>query len=312
MISRPRILCVDDDPHMLNALRRDLHGRRGDWDVQYLTRAADALETLAEGPEAVVVTDWLMPEIDGLEFCRRLRRIESEPGRPYSYVIILTGRQEPEYLVHALDQGADDFLSKPIHPGELMARIGVGLRTVELQRRLREANERLSILASTDPLTGLHNRRRGSEVLSENLERVRRGKEDLTAILIDLDKFKEVNDRHGHEAGDAILRHAADRLRAESRAYDCVVRWGGDELLVLCPHTDAREGAAVADRLHAALTGVPVSLPDGTVWNLEASVGAVTAVRGDTRSAEELLAAADGFLYEAKSAGRNCVRGTAL
>lgn len=309
MSERPLVVYVDDEVQVLRSLERRLKPRSTAWDMRFFASAAEALEALKGEREAVVVTDWLMPGMDGLELCRRLREAEAGGRREYTYVLILTGRQEVEHTVRALDEGADDFLAKPFHLEELVARIGVGVRILRLQKRLRETNRQLQTLASTDPLTGLSNRRRGVQVLEENLERVGRGKQDLSVILIDLDRFKQVNDHHGHETGDAVLRAAAATIERLSRGYDIAVRWGGDELLVVCPHARAEEAVAIAERLRAGLAETAVAAPDGTELLISASLGVGSAASGERLGVEELVARADTCLYEAKAAGRNVVKG---
>lgn len=151
------------------------------------------------------------------------------------------------------------------------------------------------------------NRRRGTEFLDENLERVRRGKEDLSVIMIDLDRFKDVNDRYGHLAGDALLRHVADLIRKASRKYDFAARWGGDEILLLCPHAGESDAVTIAERIRHGLAECPVVV-DGATFHGSASIGAATAHSGDDVTAAQLLAMADEFLYDAKAAGRNTVK----
>lgn len=309
MNPRPTVIYVDDDASVLRGLERTLRQYSDLWNMRFHARAETAIEDLGNSGDAVVVTDWMMPGMDGLQFCKRLREMEQEGLAPYTYVIVLTGRHDTDLVVQALEEGADDFLSKPFHTRELTARIGVGLRIIELQRHLRTANDSLLMLARTDPLTGLGNRRYGSEFLEDNLERVRRNKQDLSLIMIDLDRFKEVNDRYGHGVGDRVLVVTAECVKRVCRKYDAAIRWGGDELLVICPHADNDEAVGIALRIQAEMAGTPLDLGQGEYYHCMASFGTATALSGEDLFPEQMLARTEAVLYEAKAAGHSVVRG---
>jgi two-component system chemotaxis response regulator CheY len=297
------VLHVDDDEQALAGLARIRRTLHASWRLTSVRSASEALEYLHSIPDAIVLTDWMMPSVDGLTLCRRIRELElTNPG--YAYIILLTGKRDIANIVEALDAGADDFLAKPYDARELHARVRAGMRIVDLQRKLREANGRLEALAMRDPLTGLYNRRRGDEILAQNLDLVRRGKQDLSVILLDMNRFKMVNDEHGHDAGDRLLIAVADRIRQACRQYDAVIRWGGDEFLVVCPHTAGAEAQSVAARIGAMISQDCIRLNDGVSVVPVASAGACSLPAGAVEDAATLVAAADAAMYAAKASPR--------
>ncbi|MBN2575247.1 MAG: diguanylate cyclase [Deltaproteobacteria bacterium] len=299
--TRLKVLVVDDDPIQ----RRQLEVTLGRWGYEVRT-ARDGREALhlmsEEGPVQIVVADWMMPEMDGIELCRRIRGNESHP---YVYVILVTSRDRRDDIVTGLDAGADDYLTKPIHHGELQARIAAGKRIVDLQSRLLAAQEQLQIEATHDALTGLWNRR----AILENLQReiVRSGRQGtaLTVVMADLDHFKHINDTHGHPIGDAALRETALRLGGATRPYDFVGRYGGEEFLIVAPGLEASGASELAERVRNRIAGTPF-VTSGPSLSVTLSLGAVS-LRGGAE-VERVLAAADAALYEAKAAGRNTSR----
>ncbi|MBI4384873.1 MAG: diguanylate cyclase [Nitrospinae bacterium] len=305
---KKRILFVDDDRNLLDAIRRKMRALGNDWEAVYLSDPAEALDAIKRLGPAALVTDWNMPGTDGIRLCRTVRDLNKDGESGYCYVILLTGETETEKIVEALENGADDFVSKPFDTRELVARIRAGARIVELENGLRAANKRLETLAFTDPLTGLFNRRKGMEVLENEMARAQRKKGALSAIMADVDHFKSVNDSRGHRAGDEVLREIARRLRQTVRKYDTLVRWGGEEVLVVCPDTGAREVETVAERFRRAVASRPVEIEGQPALEVTASFGAATASDGDLAGVERLIERADEALYRAKNSGRNCVK----
>ena len=299
--TRLRVLVVDDDPIQ----RRQLEVTLGRWGYEVRTAkdGREALRLMSEqGPIQIVVADWMMPEMDGIELCRRIRGNE---GHPYVYVVLVTSRDHRDDIVTGLDAGADDYLTKPIHHGELRARIRAGQRIVDLQSRLLAAQERLRVEATHDALTGLWNRRAILANLERELLRAGRQGSSTAVALIDLDHFKRVNDTHGHLVGDEVLRETARRLGGAVRPYDFVGRYGGEEFLVVAPGHDHDRALDLAERIRRVFAEAPVAT-SGPTLPLTLSLGAV-AVRGGAE-VKDVLAAADAALYEAKGAGRNTSR----
>lgn len=284
---RPRgatVLAVDDDPTILDALRAVL-GDAG-LRVEGLEDPALFLETLEAVAPDLVLLDIDMPGISGLELCRALRAEPRWEGLP---VMVITARADPDTVVEVFGTGADDFVAKPIIPAELLARVNGRLERVRLFRALAE----------TDPLTGLANRRRSHEALSDALATAERLGEPLSLATIDLDGFKTLNDSLGHAAGDAALRVVAGALNRTFTGGESVARWGGDEFVVGMPgltSADARE------RVASFLEELRQARSDGVTSGLRATAGVAQYPR-DARDLHTLHAAADAALYLAKAAG---------
>jgi diguanylate cyclase (GGDEF)-like protein len=299
-----RVLFVDDDADLLRSLERSVRRACPDWDVELTTAPLEALRAVSRDPGRVIVTDWSMPELDGLSLCELVRSVQAD-DRPRPYLIMLTGRTQPESASVALERGADDFVSKPVSNRELIARIGVGLRLLKAERELRAANARLAVLAQTDPLTGVASRRHGLESLERELARVERGLQALCVALLDIDHFKQINDTCGHAAGDRVLEEVARRLRENCRPYDTIARWGGEEFLLVCPRRDSATDETLVPRLLRALAQEPVDVGPDVQVALTASAGFARVPIGERCDPAALLARADRALYAAKQAGRN-------
>jgi two-component system, cell cycle response regulator len=309
-----RILAVDDDPIMLRLLTK--HLAAAGYQVTTAANGGEALEIDRTQAPQMIITDWMMPEIDGLELCRRLRANE-DAG--FVYVIVLTAQSDKGKVVEALEAGADDFLAKPFSRQELLAHVRAGERIVRLENRLAErgrdiaranaqlaaANDRLRIAATTDELTGLANRREGLIRLAEHWALAERYGEPLSCIVADIDHFKGFNDSFGHPAGDAILKSIAGTLRKTSRRGDIVSRIGGEEFLIVCPMSSVAMAAQEAERLRRAVEANAVAT-NANQYSVTISMGVAERTTSMARPSD-LLNAADGMLYAAKEAGRNRV-----
>ena len=310
-----RILAVDDDPTSLFLLRRVL--QEEGHEVVCASDGAEALRLALENELQAVVADWMMPRMDGLELCQALRCIQS--GREL-FFLLLTGRDTEDQIVAAYDAGVDEYVTKPFNSRILLARLRAGQRIIELKRevdgerlvvaqQIRELsllNRRLKSASQTDPLTGLPNRRSIWERLSEEWQSSASVHAPLTAMMIDIDGFKKVNDLHGHEVGDLVLKQVAEVLRANARQGEDVARLGGEEFLVLCPNTTAAQAAIGAERLRAAVESHVVRSP-GFTGSVTVSLGVAERTE-DMQGIDALLKAADDAVYAAKSAGRNRVK----
>lgn len=257
----------------------------------------------------VVITDWMMPELDGLDLCRRIRA----DGRRYCYVIVLTALGEHEHAVIGTEAGADDHLTKPLRREELQVRLLRAARVCELHARLadREAElerltERLRLEARLDPLTQIGNRLRLNEDLATLEARANRDGEIFTAALCDVDFFKAYNDRFGHIAGDQALRSVARTLEGAVRTEDSVYRYGGEELVILLPAQDPLGGHEALERVRISIERLGLPHPDNRPAGvLTLSAGVATHEPGE--SAADLLLRTDAALYQAKQNGRNRV-----
>jgi two-component system cell cycle response regulator len=293
-----RILIADDDP----ISRRLLEGtlvRLGHDVVAVADGHAALMAVLAPGGPPLAILDWMMPNADGLEVCRRVRA----EGAHYVYVILLTSRDRREDRMAGLDAGADDFLTKPLDAVELRARLRSGERVVTLQQRLLDIQDALRHEATHDHLTGLWNRRMMLDHLDRERSRAGRNKRPLAVAIADLDHFKEINDRHGHAAGDAVLKCAAGRMRAVLRDYDAIGRYGGEEFLIVMPERTVPEAVGIVERARMAVGAEPIDAGDARV-SISLSVGVAWSATA-TEDGAALIHAADQALYRAKAAGRN-------
>jgi diguanylate cyclase (GGDEF)-like protein len=255
-----------------------------------------------ENAPKLAILDWMMPGIDGIEVCRRLRAAE----RPYTYVLLLTARQERQDVLFGLDSGADDYLTKPVDVAQLRARLGVGKRIIDLQQRLIEAYEAKRFEATHDSLTGLWNRAAVLGFLEGELTRSERDNTNVAVVIADIDFFKQVNDTYGHLAGDAVLREVARRLDAGVRTYEWAGRYGGEEFLVVASRCTPEETGGLAERLRLRVSSEPV-LWGGQEINVSTSLGVATTDQLGELNGDALLKAADSALYLAKRNGRNRV-----
>jgi diguanylate cyclase (GGDEF)-like protein len=289
--SRPRILLADDDPAARAELARLLSP-----DHQVLA-AADGAAAVALArsarPDAVVL-DLTRPGLDGLGALAELR---TDPTTADTPALLLAAGEDVEHRLRALDLGAD-FLAKPFSGAELRARLSRALRLSRSARALREE-------AMTDPLTGLPNRRALEARLAEETRRAQRYRTPLSCVMADLDRLKPINDLLGHAVGDQALQAMASVLRAQLRETDFAARAGGDEFVLVLPHTTAAEARVLAERVRARLGRVRVG-PVDRAARVQASFGVATL--GPGADGETMVAAADRALYEAKRAGRAEVR----
>jgi len=295
-----KVLVAEDDP----VTRRMLEAALSQWSYEAVScsdgnAAWEALQ--GENAPRLALLDWVMPGLDGLELCRRLRR---RPSEDYVYILFLTVKGRKAEVVEGLDAGADDYLVKPFDRSELEARLRAGQRILDLQAQLIAAREALRDRATHDPLTGLWNRAAILDVLRREVARSQREAQPLAVCMADIDHFKQVNDTHGHMVGDALLSEVARRLASAVRAYDSIGRYGGDEFLCILPACDARRAAAVAERIRRAIADEPIETPQ-TTHAVTVSLGVAATDEGTDPAL--FVHAADTALYRAKHAGRNRV-----
>ena len=303
------VLVAEDETVSRRLLERML--QTAGYDVTVARNGHEALALFEARFHPIVLTDWVMPEMDGLELCRAVRARLNEEG--YVYLVLLTAKDGKEDIIRGLEAGADDYLTKPFHRAELIARLKTGERILRLERSLKEANERIRLLTITDALTGCYNRKYLDEMLPGEIERAYRYGRPISIILCDLDHFKDLNDVYGHQAGDSVLRQFVRRAKAGLRSrIDWVARYGGEEFLIVLPETPLDAGLAVGERLCGQLAETPVELHDGQGVKVTASFGVTACEPGageETPSYEAVLRCADERLYTAKRAGRARVVG---
>lgn len=297
-----KALIAEDNPGFRQALEKLL--KKWGYDVVAATNGRQALDVLRkDDPPRLAILDWMMPELDGVEVCRRVREQNREP---YIYILLLTAKDTAEELIEGMEAGADEYLRKPVNTQELRVRLRAGRRIIDLQEELVRARELLRQQATRDCLTEFFNRGAMFEVLNRELKRAERESDPLSLIMTDLDHFKEINDRLGHPAGDAVLHEAARRMAACVRPYDAPCRYGGEEFVIVMPGCSLDDAIVRAEDIRAQLAATPIHVPEGLV-NITCSVG-VTATSGPAGfDSSALLHEADEALYAAKNKGRNRV-----
>jgi len=309
-----KLLIVEDDP-VMRAMLMKLLTATGEPVFQAID-GEEGLKLYCEHSPRVVISDWVMPKKDGVELCRDIRglsRIES------THFIMLTAHSDKGRLLDAYAVGVDDFIGKPFDQEELLARVRAGIRTARLHDELiRKAagsqalnaqlamvNSRLERLSITDELTGLFNRRHAMFRLEEQWALAERYARPVSIAMIDIDHFKQINDTHGHDAGDSILRRVAVILREQTRGTDAVCRVGGEEFLIVFPAQSTAEARICAERCRAAVEAYTFKIGDISI-KATVSVGVTMRAAGQTQF-PDLLKAADQMLYAAKHRGRNIV-----
>jgi diguanylate cyclase (GGDEF)-like protein len=298
-----KILVADDSPVYRKLVEQSLS--QEPCTVLLAKNGQQAVDLFDEYRPAIVITDWTMPDVTGIELCQRIRR-DFQPF--YAYVIILTSNTDKEEVIHGLAAGADDYLTKPFHPGELLARVGVGRRIVELHRQVQAKNRLLEELALTDALTGLPNRRAIDVWANRQLSAAARHDFPIWVVMADLDFFKKINDAYGHDAGDSVLKSFAEILKANTRQSNICGRMGGEEFLVVITHVEEKENVTIAiERIRKQFETRTFTVA-GHTFAATASFG-IAGFRGTGAPSNfsDLVTRADAALYSAKHKGRNRV-----
>ncbi len=308
-----RALVVDEDPTTMGAVRQKLPpGSR----VMGARKGQDAMRMALEFDPQLIITDWDVPGIGGLALCKALRKTKA--GQQI-YILMLAHKYDEELLASALEAGANEYIMKPIMPRVLEARINVAMRVIRLQQEvvrdreqirhqladLAVLNRMLEQAALTDPLTSLPNRRYALDRLDQEWSASLRHNSPLTCMHMDLDHFKNVNDTHGHDAGDRVLREISSVLRKALRTTDVLCRVGGEEFLVICRETSTEQALVCAERLRQRVEEHRIEVADTEVA-ITISIGIATR-DASTADAEALMKRADMATYASKTAGRNRV-----
>jgi two-component system cell cycle response regulator len=294
-----KVLVADDSRVSRKLVEHSLSDEQ--YALLFAESGREAMALFSEHQPSIVITDWMMPDLSGIELCEYIRK---QARQPYTYIIILTGNTEKDKLVTGLAAGADDYLTKPFHREELQARVGVGRRIVELHRQLEAKNLLLEELALTDPLTGLPNRRAIEDWANRQLSGAQRYGFSFFLVLGDLDHFKAVNDTYGHDAGDSVLKKFAEILKANSRRSDICGRIGGEEFLLILTHTTQENAKKVIERIRRELETTKFDF-DGGSLTVTASFGIAGFEGTQPVDFNRLVIQADAALYAAKRTGRN-------
>src|ERR1700690_1483995 len=295
-----RILLAEDSrvyQHLISGYLREWG-----FDVELARDGAQAWKRLEE-PDApmLALLDWVLPGLDGIEVCRNIRK--RGINERYVYTVLLTGKSDKKDLVLAMEAGADDYLVKPFDAQELRARLLAGKRILDLHNELISAQGSLRFAATHDFLTRLWNRAEIVSFLERELLRAIREKKPVAIVLLDVDRFKSINDSLGHRSGDIVLKELALRLRSQLRGYDGVGRYGGEEFLLVLPGCDLAGALARTAEIQLSIADAPFA-PDLAKASITVSMGVTIAHRGAGDSAT-LLHDADLALYRAKNSGRD-------
>lgn len=295
--SERRLLLVEDDQAVLDVVLEALKSEG--FQVKATTSAREAMQLVQDYGPHLVLTDNDMPEITGLEMLRELRIRKN-----YVTVIFLSGRTDAQFVSDALLAGADDYVRKPFRINELLARIQVALRTNDLHRDLLEANAKLSEQIEHDDLTGLYNMKSMYPRIDMEIKRAQRAERHMACIMLDMDKFKSVNDSHDHLFGSFVLKEMGHLIAKTMRETDFAARYGGDEFLVVLTETEIDGVKVFCERLRKAVESRVFTDGKDSI-KLTISLGFSVGGFGDARDARALLRAADHNLYQAKNMGRN-------
>lgn len=321
--NRYSVLLVDDEPEILSVLSRVLED--DGFEVMTACSGEGAIEVLSAETFDLIMTDVRMPGISGFELIEHIATVDSAVK-----IIVMTGYDSTDMVKQALRTGAYDYLTKPLDDHDAIIRcanrVAQATRLVrdnadlldqlrtnqtkleKANQRLLEMNEELHIQANTDVLTDLYNRRYLEKTLRNEVSRRNRYSDPLSVAMVDVDHFKQINDKYGHKGGDVVLKAISENLSNCVRASDIVGRYGGEEFLVLLPRTTPAEAMMFAERIRSAIFDQVIDIGDSTC-RAAISVG-VSGV--DSRFPEldllDLLNSADQALYAAKGAGRNCIR----
>jgi diguanylate cyclase (GGDEF)-like protein len=295
-----KILIAEDDP----VSRRLLEVFLARWGYQVAVAASgtEALDILdrTDAPRLAVL-DWMMPGLEGVQVCRKIRE---RKDRPYIYILLLSARTQKEDLLLGLESGADDYLSKPFDAQELRARLHVGQRILQLQDGLMAASAELLFRATHDSLTGIANRDVILDALRRERSRQQRDGGSFGIVLLDVDHFKTVNDTYGHLSGDTVLQEVVRRVSSTVRSYDTVGRYGGEEFLIVAPSSGAEGVLRLSERIRLAIEEKSISTDAGEI-SVTVSLGLAVSSESSPLDAKALLTTADEALYRAKAEGRN-------
>ena len=296
-----KILIIEDELIFRRMVKKYL--LEAGYEIVEAEDGLSAWELFQKEPFQLVITDWMMPGLDGPELVHKIR---TSGQKSYTYIIMLTAMDDKDNIVLGLESGADEYLTKPFNSRELIARVASGMRILRLEEELMQARIQMEALAMHDGLTGLLNRRAIEEYAEAEFNMAGRKKQAMSVILLDIDHFKNVIDRFGHKFGDVVLRQVAQTLKEDLRNYDRVGRWGGEEFLLILPGTELKDAVTVAERLRSKTAAVQTSLENGETFSIHISLG-TACTTGQFQSLAKLIDAADQALYQAKQSGRNRV-----
>lgn len=295
-----RVLVVDDDAVSRQILRAVLE--HSGFEVVEFHDGLEAWEYLQRDPIRLIITNWMMPHMDGLELTRHIR---AAGFLSYIYIILVTGNDTKAEVVNGLGAGADDYLIKPFDVKELAARVAIGKRILDLEDWHKDSLTTMEHMAMHDSLTELLNRRAIYTHAEAEMNRAKRSNQSVCLAMVDVDNFKHINDRFGHLAGDRALHLVAERLVSSVRNYNWVGRWGGDEFLLVMPECNEEVARLVCERILSSVRGEHILLQEGQSVEIHVSIGAVVVAGDEILPLDTIIQQADEVLYRAKQAGRD-------
>ena len=296
--SDTRLLIIDDDEG-LRSLLRDLLVEAG-YTVDTASCGEEALKMIRVSTYDLVVTDLRMKGMHGFKVIKEVKSID--PGVD---VIVITGYSSVSSAVESMKAGATDYITKPFNSDHIKMVVDKNMERRQFQR-LASEREFYKALSNIDGLTELYNYRYFHQYLQMELEREKRYKRPFSLIMLDIDNFKEYNDRYGHPVGDLVLKNLATILRKTTRGSDVICRYGGEEFAVILPETSKQEAAIFCERIRTAVkNNKPRDLKGGSIGNIRVTVGLASFPK-DADNKDELIEKTDKALYQGKEAGKNC------
>lgn len=296
-----QVLIAEDDKLCRTILEKSL--RKWGYEIISTEDGREAWKAIQEQNIQIAILDWIMPKIDGVELCKKIR---AKKWDEYIYIIMLTIRSKQSDIRKGFDAGVDDYITKPFDTYELKARLQTGKRIIGLQNQLLDSQKKLQEIATHDTLTNLLNRYEILNVLSDEFHRSLRENKPVSTVMLDIDYFKKINDSYGHGVGDEVLLEVASRLVRVLRRYDKVGRYGGDEFLAVLPGCDLNTATRIAERLRRSVSQERIQTEAGQLY-VTISAGCSSSVSQSHKSIEYLVKVSDKALYHAKNMGRDCV-----
>jgi two-component system cell cycle response regulator len=294
-----QVLVVDDSAVYRKLVADTLYYQP--YSLLFAQSGTEALNIFAEHSPSIILTDWMMPDITGIELCRRIR---SDTQSSYTYVILLTSMTEKDSVVQGLESGADDYLTKPFDPGELQARLAVGRRMIQLHRQIESKNRQLEEAVRIDPLTGLPNHRAITEWANWQLRGAALHGFQLWVLLTDIDGFSKINETHGQEAGDTVLKEFAQIVKDNARPSDIWGRVADDEFISILTHVGNAEIESVIEQYRQKFEAHKFAF-NGRQETVTASFGVAGFSGLDAPEFSALVREADRALFAAKQEGGN-------
>ncbi len=298
---KAKILVVDDRPSSYERIVKYLAVENS---VSLVSDPKEALLKAADEEFDAAVISMSLVEFDALRLCSQLKSLEKTRMLP---LMVVSELEQEQKVITALDMGVNDYIRRPLDRNELLARVRTQVARKRYNVQLRDSVQQTIEMAVTDGLTGLNNRRYLDTHLAEVITKAKGRKKPVSLVMCDIDHFKKVNDTHGHDAGDEVIKEFARRIKKNIRNIDLACRYGGEEFVIVMPDTDMALARVVAERIRNEVALHPFIVEEGAKQlPITVSLG-VSTLENDSDNGDTLIKRADNALYEAKRAGRNTV-----